>query len=53
MVVRLDSGEKLEGSVGKVGDSVVHSAKLSGRDFYDVVVRIGRISAVVFKVRGN
>jgi len=53
VIVRLESGENLEGTVGKVGDSVVHIAKLSGRDFYDAVVRIDRISAVVFKVRGN
>jgi len=53
VIVRLETGENLEGTVGKVGDSVVHIAKLSGRDFYDAVVRIDRISAVVFKVRGN
>ena len=53
VIVRLESGENLEGTVSKVGDSVVHIAKLSGRDFYDAVVRIDRISAVVFKVRGN
>ncbi len=53
VIVRLESGENLEGTVSKVGDSVVHIAKLSGRDFYDAVVRIDRINAVVFKVRGN
>jgi hypothetical protein len=51
VIVRLESGENLEGTVMKVGDNVVHIAKLSGRDFYDAVVRIDRISAVVFKVR--
>jgi len=53
VIVRLESGESLEGSVTKVGDSVVHLSRISGRDFYDAVVRIDRISAVVFKVRGN
>ena len=52
VIVRLESGESLEGAVLKVGDSVVHLAKMSGRDFYDAVVRIDRISAVLFKVRG-
>jgi hypothetical protein len=52
VIVRLESGENLEGTVMKVGDTVVHLAKLSGREFYDAVVRIDRISAVVFKVRG-
>jgi len=53
VIVRLESGENLEGTVTRVGDSVVHIAKVSGRDFYDAVVRIDRISAVLFKVRGN
>jgi hypothetical protein len=52
VIVRLDTGENLEGTVLKVGESVLHLAKLSGRDFYDAVVRIDRISAVIFKVRG-
>lgn len=52
VIVRLETGENLEGTVSKVGDSVVHLAKLAGKDFYDAVVRIDRISAVVFKVRG-
>jgi len=53
VIVRLESGENLEGTVSKVGDSIVHIAKLSGRDFYDAIVRIDRINAIVFKVRGN
>lgn len=52
LILRLETGENLEGTVSKVGDSVVHIAKLSGKDFYDAVVRIDRISAVIFKVRG-
>lgn len=52
IIVRLESGENLEGTVIKVGELVVHIAKLSGKDFYDAVVRIDNISAVIFKVRG-
>lgn len=52
IIVRLETGGDLEGTVIKVGEQVVHIARLSGRDFYDAVVRIDRISAVVFKVRG-
>ncbi len=51
--IKLGSGEELNGSVVKVGDHLVHLARLSGRDFYDAAIRIDRISAVVFKVRGN
>jgi len=53
VIVRLETGENLEGTVTKVGENVVHIAKIAGRDFYDAVVRIDRISAVLFKVRGK
>ena len=53
VIVRMDAGENVEGTVHKVGDGLVHISKLSGRDFYDATVRIDRISAVIFKVRGN
>jgi hypothetical protein len=49
--IRLNSNEELEGTVTKVGDSLVHLSKLSGKDFYDAVVLIDRISAVSMKVR--
>jgi hypothetical protein len=51
--VRTDSGEALEGTITKVGDQLLHISKLSGRDFYDAVVRIDKIISVVMKVRGN
>jgi hypothetical protein len=53
VIVRMDTGDNLEGTVNKVGDSLVHISKISGKDFYDSVVRIDKISAVIFKVRGN
>jgi len=53
VIVRMDTGDNLEGTVNKVGDSLVHISKISGRDFYDAAVRIDKISAVIFKVRGN
>ena len=51
--VKTDSGESLEGTVTMVGDHLVHLSKLSGKDFYDAVVRIDRISSVVVRARGN
>jgi hypothetical protein len=53
VIVRMDTGDNLEGTVNKVGDSLVHIFKISGKDFYDAAVRIDKISAVIFKVRGN
>lgn len=49
--IRLSSNEELEGTVTKVGDSLVHISKLSGKDFYDAVVVIDKISAVSMRVR--
>jgi hypothetical protein len=53
VIVRMDGGDNLEGTVTKVGDSLVHITKISGRDFYDATVRIDKISAVLFKVRSK
>ncbi|MBI4689114.1 MAG: hypothetical protein HY754_02420 [Nitrospirae bacterium] len=51
VVVRLDSSEEMEGTVVTVGEGLVHIAKLSGKDFYDAILRIDRISAVRMRVR--
>ena len=51
--LRIDAGEILEGTVTSVGDSLVHIAKLSGKDFYDAVVRIDKINAVIIRARSN
>jgi len=53
VALRLDAGEELEGIVSSVGDHLVHISKLSKRDFYDALVRIERINAVVIRVRSN
>lgn len=51
--VKTDSCEAMEGTVEKVGDQLVHISRLSGKDFYDAVVRIDRINSVVIRVKGN
>jgi small nuclear ribonucleoprotein (snRNP)-like protein len=51
VAIRLDGGEELEGIVTRVGDYLVHISKLSKRDFYDAVVRIEKINAVILRVR--
>ena len=53
VAIRLDGGEELEGIVTRVGDHLVHISKLSKRDFYDAVVRIEKIDAVIFRIRSN
>ena len=51
VAIRLDTGEEMEGIVTSVGDQLVHISKLSKRDFFDAVVRIEKIDAVIMKVR--
>ncbi len=53
IAVRLESGEELEGTLVTVGDQLVHLAKLSKRDFYDAVIRLDKINAVIFRARNN
>ena len=51
VAVKTDSGETLEGTVTKVGDQLLHLSKITGKDFYDAIVRIDKITSVVMKVR--
>ena len=51
VVLRLESGEEMEGTVTVVGERLVHISKLSKRDFFDAFVSIDRISAVIVRVR--
>jgi hypothetical protein len=53
VAVKTESGESLEGSVSTVGDQLVRLERLSGKDFYDAIVRIDRISSVTIRVKGN
>ena len=53
VAIRLDGGEELEGVVTRVGDQLVHFSKLSKRDFYDAVIRIDKINAMIFRARNN
>jgi len=51
VALRLESGDEIEGTVTMVGNSLLHLAKLSGKEFYDAVVSIDKISAVRMRVR--
>ncbi len=47
----ISPGESLEGTIEKVGDHFVLVSKLSGKDFYDALVRIDDVKAVVYRAR--
>jgi hypothetical protein len=51
VTVRTDAGETLEGTIAKVGDHLLHLSKITGKDFYDAVIRIDRITSLAMKVR--
>lgn len=51
VALRLASGDEIEGTVTMVGNSLAHISKLSGKEFYDAVVSIDKISAVRTKMR--
>jgi hypothetical protein len=51
--LRLLSGQDVEGTVVAVGNAAVHLARLAGTDFFDAVVRLDQIAAVIVRVRGN
>jgi hypothetical protein len=49
----LTTGPELTGIVASVGDQVVHLTGLAGREFFDAVVSLDRVSGVVIRVRGQ
>lgn len=51
LALRLESGEELEGTVTMVGNGLVHMSKLTGKEFYDAIVSIDKISAVRMRTR--
>jgi hypothetical protein len=51
--LHLKSGEKLSGKVQAVGTRTVHISGLTGQEFYDAVVAIDDIAAVVIRNDGK
>ena len=49
--LRLLSGGDIEGTVVAVGTSAVHLGRLAGMDFFDSVVRLDQVAAVVVRIR--
>ena len=53
VTLQLSSGQEISGTVTKVGDHVVQLSRVAGRDFYDALVVLERVNAVLFKVTGR
>jgi hypothetical protein len=51
VAVRLYGDQDIEGTVTAVGADTVQLSKLAGKDFYDAVISIGKINAIIYKAR--
>jgi hypothetical protein len=51
--LRMNSGEKLAGKVEAVGAKTVHLSSLTGQEFFDAVVALDKVSAVIIRTGGK
>ncbi len=49
--LRLTSGEKLAGKVEKVGEKTVHLSAITGQEFFDAVVVLEEVTAVLIRTK--
>ncbi len=51
--ITLDSGKIIAGSVKAVGGQLVHLEKIEGKEFFDALIRLEKISAIDTRFRGE
>jgi hypothetical protein len=51
VALKLVSGEEVEGTVTAVGKELVHVSRLSGKEYYDAVISLDKITAIRMKMR--
>ena len=51
--VTLDSGTAYEGILTKVGDHLIHISRLTGKEYFDALLRIEKISALVVRTKSD
>ncbi len=49
--VRLESGAEMGGIITKVGDHLVHFSRLTGKEYFDALIRIDKIISVTIRTR--
>lgn len=47
----LKSGQTLSGIVKELGPSILHLSELSGKEYFDALVRVDHVSAVIIRVK--
>lgn len=53
VTLNLIGGGELQGVVSKVGVTTLYITELTGKEFFDAVVRLDHISAVTIKMRNK
>ena len=51
VTVRLSSGEDITGKVRNVGKELLHLGELAGKEYYDALVDLEKISAMIVRVK--
>jgi len=51
VTIRLNSGEDLTGKVRSVGEELLHLGELAGKEYYDALVDLDKISAMIVRVK--
>jgi hypothetical protein len=51
VALQLIGGQEVSGKIVEVGEQAVHLAELTGKEFYDALIRLDHISALVLRVR--
>lgn len=49
--LKLTSGQEVEGTVAKVGPTAVQLSQLAGKEFFDAVVRLDHVSALIVRTK--
>ena len=47
----LESGQQVSGTVANVGTTAVQLSELSGKEFYDAVIPLEKVSSVTFRAK--
>jgi len=49
--LRLKSGEKIGGKLERVGEKLVHLTQLTGADYFEAVIEVDEIAAVIVRTK--
>lgn len=51
VTIKLRSGSELTGKVGTVNAEIVHLIELSGKEYFDAVIHMNKIEALIIRTR--